>query len=591
MNPFEERGDIGEAPAKQAPHLEPLTHWILGALDLVVSFGHLQSGAGPDRDAATILGTAQAHLRTLLPFQAVAFLTVKEGAPGFEMTLCSPEGDRAWLQSEIDEHVASGAFAWALRCNRLVVAATRSGGRRLLLHALQAGAQTVGTFVGVLPEDVAAPDEAASSFLSLILMSTAQALLGAQMYAQVHAQNQDLERVVAERTRSLEKAYTELAEVNAQLTQTAKMEAVGRLAAGIAHDFNNIIQVVQGHSELLVRRLPPSDPNGGASEAIRQAAYRASDLTHRLLIFSRAQVPQPRALDLNALLLGIADLLRRLIGEHIQLDTQCARDLGPVEADPAQLEQVIMNLAVNARDAMPDGGKLTLETSAVDLGEEAARRLGLSPGPHVELAVIDTGCGMDEVTKSRAFEPFFTTKGPGHGTGLGLATVYGIVRQSHGAVTCDSEPGQGTRFSIFLPRIDRCTEPVIRKPENDMEPCGSETILLAEDEDAVRGLIRQVLEAHGYTVIEARDGAEALGLGQRHRFDLLLTDVVMPGLGGGTLAQRLAAVRPGVPVLFMSGYAVDRLAREVPDSGAALLPKPFTTAGLTRKVREVLERR
>jgi signal transduction histidine kinase len=579
---------MSDAPGpKPPPHLEPLMRWILGALELAVSFGHLQSGAAPDRSPVAILNTAQAHLRRLLSFRALAFLTLEEGAPDMAMALCDPDGDRAWLQAEVDAHVAGGAFAWALRHNRPVVVAARSGHRRLVLHALQAGARTMGMFVGVLHEDETDPDEAASHLLSLILLSTAQALLSAQVHARVHAHNQDLERMVAERTRALEKAYGELAEAHAQLTQTAKMEAVGRLAAGIAHDFNNIIQVVQGHSELLVRRLPQDDPNGDAGEAIRQAAYRASDLTHRLLIFSRAQVPQPRPIDLNALLLGIADLLRRLIGEHIQLDTSCAPDLGTVEADPVQLEQVIMNLAVNARDAMPNGGRLYLATSNVRLDADAARRLGLSPGRHVQLVVSDTGCGMDEVTRARAFEPFFTTKEPGRGTGLGLATAYGVVRQSGGAVALDSEPGRGTRFEIVLPRVERAAVTVPPERTGGPGPRGRETILLAEDEDAVRALVRQVLESHGYTVIEARDGTEALGLGQQHRIDLLLTDVVMPGLGGGALAQQLAVARPGVAVLYMSGYAGDQLTPDV--AGAALLPKPFTTAGLTRKVREVLE--
>jgi signal transduction histidine kinase len=582
------RAALPESPAGtllQPPeHLQPLMRWILGALDLVVSFGHLQSGAGPDRSPSAIFAAARTHLKTLLPLRTAAFLTVDDERPDFVMTDCEPETDRAWLQAEIDAHVAAGGFAWALRCNRPVVLPSRGTGDQLVLHALQAGARTVGMFVGVLADADASLDEASSNLLSLILLNTAQVLLGSE-------RSRDLEQMVAERTRVLEETYEELAQAHAQLAHTAKMEAVGRLAAGIAHDFNNLLQVIQGHSELSLLRLPAGDPLARSVESIRETAYRAGDLTRRLLIFSRKQDLQATTLDLNGLLEGIGDLLRRLIGEHIQLDTLCARGLGAVEADPAQLEQVIMNLAVNARDAMPGGGRLTLATANVHLDDEGARRLGLQPDRHVQLTVSDTGCGMDAETRERAFEPFFTTKGAGEGTGLGLATVYGIVRQSGGAVTLDSEPGRGTRVTVYLPRVDKRPEPAPSARDTSQAPRGGETILLAEDDDAVRGLAREVLEAHGYVVIEARDGTEALGLvhARRDPIDLLLTDVVMPGLGGTALAQRLTAARPATAVLFMSGYIDGGLPQAGPAAGSPLLTKPFTTVGLTRKVRQVLD--
>ncbi|MGH7268492.1 MAG: PAS domain S-box protein [Candidatus Rokuibacteriota bacterium] len=387
---------------------------------------------------------------------------------------------------------------------------------------------------------------------------------------------------------------TERKQLEDQFRQAQKMESVGRLAGGVAHDFNNLLTVIGGQADLLQAGLRPEDPLHRRVASIQKAAGHAADLTRQLLAFSRKQVLAPKVLDLNAVLAGIEPMLQRLIGEDIDLITLPARGLGRVKADPAQITQIVLNLVVNARDAMPDGGKLTIETRDAELDEFHAHRQPDTPsGPYVMLAVSDTGVGMDAETRARIFEPFFTTKGPGKGTGLGLATVYGIVKQSNGNIAVYSEPGRGTTFQICLPRVEEAGEP----GGGDLlpaEPRGSETILLVEDNEMVRDLTAELLEAHGYTVLEARTGAAALDISRRHRgpIHVLLTDVIMPEMGGCELASRLGSERPDTAVLYMSGYTAEAVVRQgVLDERVAFLSKPVREDVLVRKVREVLDAR
>jgi signal transduction histidine kinase/ActR/RegA family two-component response regulator len=381
--------------------------------------------------------------------------------------------------------------------------------------------------------------------------------------------------------------------LEAQLRQAQKMEAVGRLAGGVAHDFNNLLTVITGRSQLLLLKLPPESPLRRDVELVEETAHRASALTRQLLAFSRKQMVQPRIVDLNEVVRGMETMLGRLIGEDIALTTRLDHAAGCVRADPAQLEQMIVNLVVNARDAMPLGGRLTLETGHVRIDEPFARQhVGLRPGPHVRLVVRDTGVGMDGLIKAHLFEPFFTTKGPGKGTGLGLATVYGIVTQSGGAIRVESEPGQGATFTIELPRVDAPADGPSDAGDTTAAPHGSETVLLVEDEPEVRGLARDILRQQGYTVLEAADGDEALRVGREYRgpIHLLVTDVVMPQMGGRQLADRLQAGRDELKVLYVSGYTDDDILRQgVSETGTAFLPKPFTAAALAHKVRQVLD--
>lgn len=394
---------------------------------------------------------------------------------------------------------------------------------------------------------------------------------------------------ISERKRA-EKALKKTQE---QFLQAQKMEAVGRLAGGIAHDFNNLLTVINGYSDLMLESAPTDGRERSHLEEIRRAGKRAAALTRQLLAFSRKQVVAPKVLDLNAIVEGAQTMLRRLIGEDIVFVAHLARPLGQVKADPGQVEQVIMNLVVNARDAMPKGGKLTIETSNAELGEEYARSHAyVAPGNYVMLAVSDTGCGMDAETQSHIFEPFYTTKEQGKGTGLGLSTVFGIVKQSGGHVNVYSEAGRGTTFKVYLPRVEKPVEADAKSQAEDVSVSGTETVLLVEDEPGVRSLAQEALRLNGYRALVAGGAEEALALAASHRgaIHLLLTDVIMPGLNGKELADRLALSRPGVRVLFISGYTADAIGQHgILDAGVSFLPKPFTPHDLLRKLRQTLD--
>ena len=378
-----------------------------------------------------------------------------------------------------------------------------------------------------------------------------------------------------------------------QFRQAQKMEAVGRLAGGVAHDFNNLLMVISGYTYVLLNQLGAADPRRKKAEAIQEATQRAAGLTRQLLAFGRKQVLELKVIDLNAVVADISKLLRPLIGEDIEVVVTCDPGLGRTKADPGQMEQVIMNLAVNARDAMPSGGKLIIETRNVDLDDKYQRaHASVKPGRYVMLAVSDTGCGMDAETQLRIFEPFFTTKEKGKGTGLGLSTVYGIVKQSGGYVFAYSEPGRGTSFKIYLPQVEEAAAESVPQRRAQLGLRGTESVLLVEDEESVRELIAEALKAQGYNVLVAGNGQEALALAApaNCRIDLVITDVVMPGMSGRELAKRLNGSRPGTRVLYLSGYTEDAIVHHgVLDPGTAFLQKPFSLDTLACKVREVLD--
>jgi len=401
-------------------------------------------------------------------------------------------------------------------------------------------------------------------------------------------------RALSEANRRMEQEIAERKKAEEQLLQAQKMEAVGQLTGGIAHDFNNLLTVINGYSRIVLDRLGADDPIRREMEGISSAGERAASVINQLLTFSRKKVLEPKVVNLNNAFSGIDMLLRRLIGDQIHLNVIRAEYLGCVRVDPGQIEQILMNLTVNARDAMPNGGELTIESANRDIdGADGSPDSSLPPGKYVTITVSDTGCGMDEKTRSRVFEPFYTTKPPGKGTGLGLSTVYGIVKQSEGHILLDSEVGKGTTFVVYLPRLeDTEMEAEISEGSHKELAGGTETLLLTDDEDLVRDLVRSILAARGYQVLVARDGRESLEIGSRHEgtIHLLVTDMSMPNMNGQELAQRLAEIRPGMKTLYMSGYMEDSgngNKESLPE--ALFIQKPFRPEALARKVREVLD--
>jgi nitrogen-specific signal transduction histidine kinase/ActR/RegA family two-component response regulator len=384
---------------------------------------------------------------------------------------------------------------------------------------------------------------------------------------------------------------TEHRELEEQLSQAHKMEAVGRLAGGIAHDFNNLLTIIGGYSEMLLDRSPATGPSRESLEQILNAAHRASTLTRQLLAFSRRQVWQPSVVSLNRLLPNMEALLRPLIGEHITIETKLDPGVSCVKVDPHQIEQVVMNLAANARDAMPNGGRFRIETSMANVSSMQAENSPSGVAKCVRLRISDTGCGMDDHTLERAFEPFFTTKGLGKGTGLGLSSVYGIVHQNQGEIHVSSELGRGTVFDLYFPSVPE-REAETEPPANQLpKAAATETILVVEDEPGIRGLVKQTLEKLGYRVLEATDGYKALRLVEQHtgQVDLLLTDVIMPLMNGQELATRLRSVRPNTKVLYMSGHADEVLAfHGIDRAEIAFIQKPFTASQLAQKVETLL---
>jgi len=406
--------------------------------------------------------------------------------------------------------------------------------------------------------------------------------------------NQAVRQLNSELIRRIDERGAQLRNTEAQLLHAQKMEAIGLLAGSVAHDFNNLLSVIMSYSAMLLTDLKPLDPMRGDLQEIHSASLRAADLTQQLLAFSRQQVLEPTLVGLDTIVSGMDKMLRRLLSEDIELLIRLRPETWQVLVDPGKIEQVIMNLAINARDAMPNGGKLILETGNVELeANYALEHFGVMPGSYAMLAVSDTGVGMDRTTQSRIFEPFFTTKDKGKGTGLGLSTVFGIVQQSGGTIWVYSEPDKGTTFKIYLPRARSSQRASAPPPLPDVVR-GTETILLAEDEDQVRCAARDILERFGYHVLEARNAGEALLICEKHRgeIQLLLTDVVMPQMSGRELVLRLTSVRPEMHVLFMSGYTEKAgLHHGILESGIAYLQKPFTPETLSRRVRQVLDSR
>jgi len=532
-----------------------------------------------------------------LPGVQAGWISLREGETGFRLAAASGlpealeapgafEGDclcrRKLLAGELNQTTS------ILECERFQQA--KGNTRGLRYHAsipLWIGDRVIGVM------NLAGPEEGrfAEEDLAILYTAASQMALALER-AQLL---QQMEKKVEEKTSNLMEEIAERKRLEEQFYQSQKMEAIGKLAGGVAHDFNNHLGIIIGYSELMLDRLRPDDPLRKNAGMIKDAALRSATLTRQLLAFSRRQVFEPRILDLNAGIVELEKLLRPLIGEDIELILSLSAASGKARADPAQIDQVIMNLAVNSRDAMAEGGRLTIETADVELDQEyASKHATVRPGSYVMVAVSDTGMGMDSETQTHMFEPFFTTKEKGKGTGLGLATVYGIVKQSGGYIWVYSEPGKGTTFKIYLPRVEGSAQEADaeRVPSSILK--GEETVLIVEDEGMLRELACEFLRKSGYNVLEAGNGSKAIEISRAHRgpIHLLMTDAVMPGMSGRELAQRLQGERPEAKVLYVSGYTDDSVLRNgLLQPGTAFLQKPFTRDSLARKVREVLDRK
>jgi signal transduction histidine kinase/CheY-like chemotaxis protein len=455
-----------------------------------------------------------------------------------------------------------------------------------VIKAITAAA-SVATFamlVPMMPMLVAIPSPAEMARANLSLSREIAERRAAE--DEIRRINEDLEERVARRT-------AERVALEDQLLQSQKMEAVGRLAGGVAHDFNNLLTVILGYNEMLRDRVRMDGPALEYSEEVLHAAERASALTNQLLAFSRRQVAVPRVVDMNEIVLGIDKMLRLIIGEDVVLEVSLSPELPSVRVDASHIDQVIMNLAVNSRDAMPDGGKLTIETAGIELTKDyVGRHIGVEAGQYVMLSVSDTGTGMDETTRARLFEPFFTTKEKGKGTGLGLSIVYGIVKQNGGDILVYSEPGRGTAFKIYLPAVNAAAEALVRPGESTPEGLATETILLVEDDPQVRSLASTMLARMGYRVLEAESAGEALDIAGAHQgtLHLLLTDLVMPRMSGKELARALQSTHSGLRVLYMSGYTDSGVVDQgLLTADTPFIQKPFTRTTLSRAVRDVLK--
>ncbi len=564
--------------------LERLTQWTLDALDLVVAFGHVQSGrrseGAPEQAVVEAAGT---HLRRLLPFHTVAFFTVDEDDGDFVLTYCDPDTEREPMQHEVDDHVADGMFALARRHNRAVTMRARRPGHALVLHPLVAGARTVGMFAGVLRGDAIDVGEAGLNLLSLVLFQTAQALHGARLEATIRAQNAELAQAVDTRTRELSRAED-------ALRQAQKMEAVGQLTGGVAHDFNNLLTVVLGSLERLRIHTADAHPELDRLAArAAAAAHRGAELTHRLLAFGRRQPLAPRPIDVGRLAVGMTALLRRTLGETVELAVHASDTHLLALADPGQVENALLNLALNARDAMPNGGSLVITVSRAQLAPDPEAADERPAGDFIAVSLSDTGVGMTAEVRARAFEPFFTTKETGKGSGLGLSMVYGFAKQSGGDVVIESAPGQGSTVTLYLPCSRDLPAAALDAPppSSDVMPGGSETVLVVEDDAHVREFVVAVLRELGYRVLEAATAHEALAiLDGGATPDVLYTDVVLPGgMSGHELAAIARERRPSLRTLYTSGYTASAL---MPDDAAVLL-KPYRREDLARAIRDTME--
>lgn len=572
-------------------YLENINRLTLDALDQAAQLGDFQTSINKMDSAKNILKESYARIHTLIPFDAVAFFLVNEQNSEFYLSDCMPDNMDRFFSDNVDRLVENGTFAWAIREKRPIFVSAGDNAKKLLLRVLSTASRTRGMFVGLLPHGEKDVPLISLSLLSIILLHSANALESFELYGMIKGINRSLEHTVAERTRELQQSQE-------QLRHAQKMEALGRLAGGVAHDFNNILTSITIATEVSLAHPSLPDDIGRNFREILEISERASNLTKQLLAMSRKQSIKPRIFEVDALMEDNKNVLTRLIPESIAVTLEVDCGLPCIEVDPGQLQQVLMNLAVNAVDAIrqredPGEKKISIRVCSVQLGaSEVEQKLVDREGDFILIRFSDTGVGMTGEVCQRIFEPFFTTKDEEHGTGLGMAMVYGILKQNDGGITVHSTPGQGTIFNIYWPAADSCQVDKDPVDAADGFPRGTETLLLVEDDCGIRATLEQLLLALGYTVLTASDGREALELTltYENQIHLLLTDITMPVLDGRNLARKLTEKIPDLKVILTTGYVEDLESirrSSPPDYG--FLPKPYNVTRVTRMVRDILD--
>jgi len=531
-------------------YLEENRRLIQNALEMALSLGDFQKNINTGYGPETILQEAEKRIRYLIPFEANAFYLVDEEKSDFDLSVCEPSQHRQFMEDQVGHMIDGGFFAWAIRERRGVTISSHDHSKQLMLHVIATYSRIRGMFVGLLPDKKNAIPDKSFTLLSIILLNTANALESLEFYRMLRDQNAILEKKIEERTRAL--AHSER-----QLQQVMKLQAIGTLAGGIAHDFNNILFPIVGYTELTMDDIPQDSQARKNLEEILKATNRAKELVKQILTFSRQSCQERKPLKVQFLIKEALKLLRATIPSTIEFDIRIDESCGPINGDPTQIHQVIMNLCTNAYHAMQQtGGKLEVELKEVDISyEKSMERVGMKVGPHLQLTVKDSGCGMDPGVMDRIFEPYYTTKEQGKGTGLGLSVIHGIIKNHGGDICVSSQPGKGTTFTVYMPIIDEIeseTEEIKMSPTAN----GHEHILLIDDEEQIIDIERQILERLGYKVTSKTDSEEALMefATLPERYDLVITDMTMPKLTGEQLARKLMEIKPDIPVILCTGF-------------------------------------
>lgn len=574
-------------------YLEHINRLSLDALDQAARLGDFQTSINQMTSPTHILTEAHTRIRSLIPFEAVAFFLVNEENSEFYLSECKPLGFDRFINTEVENAIENGSFAWAIREQRPLFISTMDGTKKLLFHVLTTASRVRGMFVGVLTYGEMDVPLVSLSLMSIILLHSANALESYELYSMIKGINRRLEKTVAERTKELEISL-------AQLRHAQKMEALGRLAGGVAHDFNNILTAITIAAEVSLQDQGLPTTTSKNLYEILKASERAANLTYQLLAFSRKQIIKPKLLDLNSLTVELNKMLSRLIPEDIEISLHFNKNLHLIKADPTQVEQVLINLTINAQDAINESPrltsekKITIDISEVQLSDYAVeQKIVDHKGNYIRIRIADTGIGMSEETISKIFDPFFTTKSEGKGTGLGLATVYGIVKQNHGGITVDSIPGQGTTFHVYWPCIENDQPNPIPETKSTSIQGGNETILLVEDDTSVQENIQTLLSSIGYQVLTASSTPEALNIAKNYQkpIHIVFTDLSMPKMDGRQLAHEITTLHPQSKIILSSGYLDNTFSfqSQLPPN-YELIEKPYSITDITRLIRKMLDK-